>query len=66
VFELLTVTTAIRGLIAGGQPTLAIYDAAVREGMLGLRRAALLKVAAGETSLEEAFRVVPADDLGEG
>jgi hypothetical protein len=34
--------------------------------MLGLRRAALLKVAAGETSLEEALRVVPADDLGEG
>jgi type II secretory ATPase GspE/PulE/Tfp pilus assembly ATPase PilB-like protein len=65
VFELLTVSPPIRGLIAGGQPTLAIYDAAVREGMLGLRRAALLKVAAGETSLEEALRVVPADDLSE-
>ena len=36
---------------------------AVEESMLEFRQAALLKVARGETSSEEVFRVIPAEHL---
>jgi type II secretory ATPase GspE/PulE/Tfp pilus assembly ATPase PilB-like protein len=63
VFEVLTVSKEIRKLIADRQPTQVIRQRAVAEGMTEFRAAALLKVAKGETSIEEVFRVVPTEYL---
>jgi type II secretory ATPase GspE/PulE/Tfp pilus assembly ATPase PilB-like protein len=63
VFEVLTVSQEIRKLIADRQPTQVIRQRAVAEGMTEFRAAALLKVAKGETSIEEVFRVVPTEYL---
>jgi type II secretory ATPase GspE/PulE/Tfp pilus assembly ATPase PilB-like protein len=65
VFEVMTVTRPIRDLVADGAPTRDIRTAAVRGGMLEFRQAALLKVARGETSTEEMFRVIPTEVLVE-
>ncbi len=65
VFEVLTVTRAIRQLISEGQPVSALRDQMVAEKMPSFRQAALLKVARGETSSEEVFRVIPAEHLEE-
>ena len=40
-----------------------VEQAAVEEGMTEFHRAALLKVAGGETSLSEVLRVTPAEVL---
>ena len=40
-----------------------IREQAVKEGMLDVRRAALLKVAEGVTSTEEMMRVIPSEHL---
>ena len=37
---------------------------ALEEGMIEFRQAALLKVARGDTSIEEVFRAVPSEYLG--
>jgi type II secretory ATPase GspE/PulE/Tfp pilus assembly ATPase PilB-like protein len=63
VFEVLAVSTEIRKLIAERATTQAIRRKAVEEGMTEFRPAALLKVARGETSIEEVFRVVPTEYL---
>jgi type II secretory ATPase GspE/PulE/Tfp pilus assembly ATPase PilB-like protein len=63
VAEVLRVSRAIRGLIHERQPTREIRQKAVEEGMLDLRRAALLKVAQGITSTEEVIRTIPAEHL---
>jgi type II secretory ATPase GspE/PulE/Tfp pilus assembly ATPase PilB-like protein len=65
VFEVMTVTRPIRDLVSDGAPTRDIRTAAVRGGMLEFRQAALLKVARGETSTEEMFRVIPTEVLVE-
>jgi type II secretory ATPase GspE/PulE/Tfp pilus assembly ATPase PilB-like protein len=65
VFEVMPVGRAIRDLISDGAPTRDIRTVAVREGMLEFRQAALLKVAHGETSTEEMFRVIPTEVLVE-
>jgi hypothetical protein len=65
VFEVMPVSRAIRDLISDGAPTRDIRTTAVREGMLEFRQAALLKVARGETSTEEMFRVIPTEVLVE-
>jgi type II secretory ATPase GspE/PulE/Tfp pilus assembly ATPase PilB-like protein len=64
VFEVLRVSQALRRLIAQGQPISKIREQAVREGMIELRQAALLKVAQGQTTAEEVVRAVPAEFLG--
>ncbi len=38
-----------------------VQEQAIRQGMLDLRRAALLKVAAGHTTTDELARIVPAE-----
>lgn len=63
VFEIMPVTHGIRQLISDGVPTSEIRKLALKEGMLEFRHSALLKVAHGETSLEEVFRVVPSEHL---
>lgn len=63
VFEVMPVSLAIRQLISDNAPTAEIRKLALKEGMLEFRHSALLKVAQGETSLEEVFRVVPSEHL---
>ncbi len=63
VFEVLNVSKAIRHLISEEAPIKAIRDKAIEEKMLDFRKAALLKVARGETSTEEILRVIPSEQL---
>jgi type IV pilus assembly protein PilB len=63
VFEVLSITRPIRGIIADGGSTADIRNKAEEEGMLEFRQSALLKVARGETSTEEVFRVIPSEQL---
>jgi type II secretory ATPase GspE/PulE/Tfp pilus assembly ATPase PilB-like protein len=60
LFEVLSVRAPVRRLILQGASSQAIHEAAVKDGVLPFRPSALLKVVAGETSLEEVSRVVPA------
>ena len=46
-----------------GPPAQEIREKAVAQGMVEFRQAALLKVARGETSTEEVFRVIPPENL---
>ncbi len=63
VFEVLNVSKAVRQLISEEAPVKAIRDKAIEEKMLDFRKAALLKVARGETSTEEVLRVIPSEQL---
>jgi type II secretory ATPase GspE/PulE/Tfp pilus assembly ATPase PilB-like protein len=63
VFEVMPISPKIRQLIVGQRPAHEIRQQAIDEGMIGVRQAALLAVAAGITSVEEVFRVVPAELL---
>jgi type II secretory ATPase GspE/PulE/Tfp pilus assembly ATPase PilB-like protein len=64
VFEVLKINRELRRLIADRRPTGELRDAAARAGLLDLRRAALLKVARGQTNAEEVLRAIPPEDLG--
>ena len=64
VFEVLRITRELRPLIALGRPTGELRDKALQAGLLDLRRAALLKVARGQTNAEEVLRAIPPEDLG--
>ena len=59
IYEIMPITDAVRELIIEGRPTRDIHARALQEGMLTLRQAALLKVAQGRTTIEEARRIVP-------
>ncbi len=63
VFEIMQMSKALRSLIASGVPASQIREQAIKDGMLEFRKAALLKVARGETSTEEVFRVIPTEEL---
>jgi general secretion pathway protein E len=63
VAEVLRVTREIRRLIFERSSAQEIRDEALRQGMLDLRRSALLKVAQGITSTEELIRVIPTEHL---
>jgi type II secretory ATPase GspE/PulE/Tfp pilus assembly ATPase PilB-like protein len=64
VFEVLVVSKALRKLIMAKQSLQAIRTKSIEEGTIEFRQAALLKVAKGETTVEEVFRVVPTEYLG--
>jgi type II secretory ATPase GspE/PulE/Tfp pilus assembly ATPase PilB-like protein len=64
VFEVLAVNRDIRKLILQKQPIQVIRDKAIESGLIEFRHSALLKVARGDTSVEEVFRVVPTEYLG--
>jgi type II secretory ATPase GspE/PulE/Tfp pilus assembly ATPase PilB-like protein len=64
VFEVLVVSKAIRKLIMAKESLQAIRAKSLEEGTIEFRQAALLKVAKGETTVEEVFRVVPTEYLG--
>jgi general secretion pathway protein E len=63
VFEVLAVSREVRKMILARQPTQAIRHKATEEGMIEFRQAALLKVAQGQTSVEEVFRAIPPEFL---
>ncbi len=64
LFEVLRITGELRSLIADGRPTGELRAKALEDGLLDLRRAALLRVARGQTNAEEILRAVPAEELG--
>jgi type II secretory ATPase GspE/PulE/Tfp pilus assembly ATPase PilB-like protein len=64
VFEVMPITGEIRRLIMEKQPTLVLRNQAMKDGLIEMRQGALLKVARGETSVEEVFRAIPAEYLG--
>ena len=61
LFEVLPVSPGVRAALEDGAPVPAVRKLAVREGMMEFRHAALMKVAAGVTSLEEVTRVLPSE-----
>src|SRR5205823_2037707 len=63
IFEVMHVSTAIRSLIASARPAREVRAKAVEEGMLQFRQSALLKVARGQTTTEEIFRIIPSESL---
>jgi type II secretory ATPase GspE/PulE/Tfp pilus assembly ATPase PilB-like protein len=63
VFEVMQITREIRQLIGDNRSAKEIRDQAVTQGMLPFRLSALLKVARGDTSTEEVFRVIPSEQL---
>lgn len=64
VFEVLPMTSAIRNLVVHGGSTGEIEQKAIQEGMVEFRRAGLISVARGTTTIEEILRVIPAEFLG--
>jgi type II secretory ATPase GspE/PulE/Tfp pilus assembly ATPase PilB-like protein len=64
VFEVLRVTPAVRRLIAEDRTAEEVRARAVEEGLTELRRAALLKVARGETTVGEVLRSMSLESLG--
>lgn len=63
IFEILTIQGKVRKLIAHQAGAREIESAAIEQGMIEFRRAALLAVANGTTSTEEILRTVPFDYL---
>ncbi len=64
VFEVMSISPALRKLIMERQPLQVLRNKALQEGMIEFRESALLKVALGETSIEEVFRTIPTEYLG--
>jgi type IV pilus assembly protein PilB len=58
VFELMTMSDAVRDLILRGASATAIRDQAIQEGMRTLRDDGVLKVLEGITTVDELLRVV--------
>jgi type II secretory ATPase GspE/PulE/Tfp pilus assembly ATPase PilB-like protein len=63
LFEVMPIVSSLREMIAEGRSAREIREKAVAQGMVEFRQAALLKVARGETSTEEVFRVIPTENL---
>jgi type IV pilus assembly protein PilB len=57
IYEVVRITDAISRIIMEGGNAIQIADVAKKEGFNNLRTSALMKVAQGITSLEEANRV---------
>jgi type IV pilus assembly protein PilB len=56
LYEVLEISDELRELILVGASSLEIKKKAVEQGMVSLRRSGLVKVAAGQTTLEEVIR----------
>ncbi len=64
LLETLPMTEAIQRMVIEGRPALDIKQYAIeKEGMVSLRRCALLNAARGKTSLEEVLRVTMPDEV---
>ncbi len=51
----------LRKMVAKGRTAREIQQRAIRQGMLDLRRSALIKVADGVTTTDELARLIPAE-----
>jgi type IV pilus assembly protein PilB len=56
LYEVLEITDDLRELILVGASALELKKKAIEQGMVSLRRSGLIKVAAGQTTLEEVVR----------
>lgn len=65
LFELLKIDRTMKELVASGAGASEIHEAAKAKGMLDFSQAALLKVAKGQTGVEEMSRVIPTLELAE-
>jgi type II secretory ATPase GspE/PulE/Tfp pilus assembly ATPase PilB-like protein len=63
VFEVMPISKSIRAMVSAGATAAEVRARAVEEKMLEFRSSALLKVARGQTSTEEVFRVVPSEHM---
>jgi type II secretory ATPase GspE/PulE/Tfp pilus assembly ATPase PilB-like protein len=63
VFEVLPTSRELRQQILTRQPTQVLHGKAIEEGMIEFRQSALIKVAQGQTSIEEVFRAIPQEYL---
>ncbi|MGB0766442.1 MAG: GspE/PulE family protein [Phycisphaeraceae bacterium] len=63
IFEVMTMNTPLRNLVSNGADTTHLREQAHKDGMLDFKSNALLKVAQGKTSIEEVFRMIPAEYL---
>lgn len=64
VFEMLSVSEELRQLIDERATTRAVRQKAIEEGLIEFRHSALVKVAKGQTSIEEVIRVMPGEYTG--
>ncbi len=65
LFEILTIDRQIKELVAAGANASEIHSTARAKGMLDFSRSALLKVAQGQTGVEEMSRVIPTVELAD-
>ena len=56
LYEVMEVNDELRELILVGASSLELRKKALEQGMITLRRSGLLKVAAGQTTMEEVLR----------
>lgn len=63
VFEVMPISRSLRAMISEAKSMREIRDKAIAEKMLEFRSSALLKVARGQTSTEEVFRVIPSEHM---
>jgi type II secretory ATPase GspE/PulE/Tfp pilus assembly ATPase PilB-like protein len=63
IFEVLPIDRDLRHLISESASAEEIRTKALANSMLEFHRSAMLKVARGQTSTEEVFRVIPSEDL---
>jgi general secretion pathway protein E len=59
IYELLTMTDDVKNLVSGDMDVAKLRITAMKEGMRTLRLSGALKVAAGETTINEVLRVAP-------
>lgn len=63
IFEMVTINRVLRDAIIERKPTHDLEKLAEQMGMITFRKAAMLKVAQGTTSMEEVFKNVPIEYL---
>jgi type II secretory ATPase GspE/PulE/Tfp pilus assembly ATPase PilB-like protein len=63
LFEVLAVSNELRNMIMHKMPTQRLREQSLKEGLIEMRQAALLKIAKGQTTVEELLRVVPHEVL---
>lgn len=63
IIETLPITDAIKELILAGKSSIDIKKQSISEGMITLRRSAILNALRGHTSVEEVLRVTMSDDF---
>src|SRR2546430_17065391 len=63
MFEVMPITSRLRDLNSEGHSTADIRARAVEEEMLEFRQVGLIKIAQGQTSIEEILRGIPTEHL---